>query len=389
MNKPNPYRPGAGLMPVYLAGRTEEIRHAEMLLDALVSGIPTQSVIYSGLRGVGKTVLLNTIEEKAELKGILHVHFEVDAKSDFIVLINNAVKKIARSISAKVLMQDVVQNLLDALKSLVVSFNPGDGTISLSAQEKAFYLSDSLTATLTDVFVSLGEMAKRANVHICFFVDEIQFMKSEELSALIAALHRSNQLGHPIMLVGTGLPKILKSLGDAKSYSERLFEYHTIGSLDDESAKNAITEPARKLGVSYSEEAIEQVLAKTGNYPYFIQQFCKIIWEQADQDEIDAEMVEQTEKEYLRQLDEGFFRVRYERCTDNEKNFIRAMVECGALPCTIANVAKNLGSRVQSVSPVRAQLINKGIIYAVRHSELDFTVPAFDQFLKRELGLDE
>ena len=122
---------------------------------------------------------------------------------------------------------------------------------------------------------------------------------------------------------------------------------------------------------------------------YFIQQFCKIIWGRADQDEIDAEMVEQTEKEYLRQLDEGFFRVRYERCTDNEKNFIRAMVECGTLPCTIANVAKNLGSRVQSVSPVRAQLINKGIIYAVRHSELDFTVPAFDQFLKRELGLAE
>lgn len=237
MIKINPYRPGAGLMPVYVAGRDEDIQNVEQMFDALTLNIPTQSIIFSGLRGVGKTVLINKLQSIAEDKDIFCKHIEIEERNDFISQIAECSQSFLRKVSTKEKFKHLIQKPLEAIKSLVVSFDPGDNTFSLSVQDRALYLSNNLTQSLTDVFTSIGEAAQKAKTPICFFIDEIQYMKDKQLGALIAALHRANQLGYPVMIVGAGLPKIYKMLSDEKSYSERLFVYKQIGSLTDEQSK--------------------------------------------------------------------------------------------------------------------------------------------------------
>ena len=199
MFKVNPYRPGAGLMPTYLAGRDSDIKEMEHLFDALCLKIPTQSVIFSGLRGVGKTVLINKLQEVAEDRQIFCKHIEVEERNDFISQIASCSQAFLRRISVKEKVKSLVQTSLDAIKALVVSFDPNNNSFSLSVQDKELYTSTNLTQSLTDVFTTLGEIASNTDSPICFFIDEIQYMKREELSALIAALHRVNQLGYPIM----------------------------------------------------------------------------------------------------------------------------------------------------------------------------------------------
>ena len=281
---------------------------------------------------------------------------------------------------------NLIKKPLEAIKSLVISFNPNDTTFSLSVQERELYLSNNLTQSLTKVFVTIGEVAQKTNTPICFFIDEIQYMKQEQLSSLIAALHRTNQLGYPIMVIGAGLPKIYKMLSDEKSYSERLFIYNQICSLTFDQSKKAIEEPIKKFNVSYTKEAINKIIEITKGYPFFIQQLCQIIYKNTDTNLIEETDVDCNINEFLKVLDEGFFKSRYERCAESDKKFIFAMVKCGELPCTISNIAYNLGKDVSSISTTRAQLINKGIIYSVRYKELDFTVPEFSGFIKR---LDE
>ena len=208
-------------------------------------------------------------------------------------------------------------------------------------------------------------------------------MKKDELSALISAIHRANQLGYPIMVVGAGLPKIVKMLSDVKSYSERLFAYRTIGSLEKAQAEKAICEPAKTFNVQYSEKAVEKIIEITKGYPFFVQQLCKIVYDAADGNFIDVDDVVRKIDEFFVALDEGFFKARYERCSDLEKTFVFSMVKCESLPCTISNVSKNFGKNGKSISPTRAKLIDKGIIYSTRHGELDFTVPEFSGFIKR------
>lgn len=370
-------------MPTYLAGRDTDIQEMENLFEALCLQIPTQSVIYSGLRGVGKTVLMNRIQTIAEDKNIFCKHIEVEERNDFISQIASCSQAFLRKISVKEKAKMMVQTAMDAIKSLVVSFDPDNKTFSLSVQEKDLYLSTNLTQSLTDVLTTLGELAAKTDSPICFFIDEIQYMRKDELSALIAALHRVNQLGYPIMLVGAGLPKIYGMLSEAQSYSERLFIYKEIGSLRQEQAEDAIRKPAEKLDVSYSDDAVQKILDLTHGYPFFLQQFCQIIFQNATGQVIDREIVENSVQEFFHTLDNGFFRVRYERCTETDKKFIFAMVACNKLPCTVANVAAIMQKNVKAISTTRAQLINKGIIYAVKYKELDFTVPEFSGFIER------
>ena len=383
MFKVNPYRPGAGLMPTYLAGRQSDIAEMENLFDALCLNIPTQSVIFSGLRGVGKTVLINKLQEIAEEKGIFCKHIEVEERNDFISQIASCSQAFLRKISTVEKFKSLIQKPLDAVKALVVSFDPDNKVFSLSLQEKELYTSTNLVQSLTDVFTTLGETAAKTNSPICFFIDEIQYMKKEELSALIAALHRANQLGYPVMLVGAGLPKIYSMLSEAKSYSERLFNYKEIGSLDMDQCRDAICKPAKKLDVSYDEAAVEKIIDITKGYPFFVQQLCQIVFQKKKGNMIDISDVKDSISEFFDILDSGFFKVRYERCTESDKKFIFAMVACNKLPCTISNVAMIMNRQVKSISTARAQLINKGIIYAVKYKELDFTVPEFSGFIKR------
>lgn len=386
MVKANPYRPGAGLMPMYIAGRDEDIQNVEQIFDALKMNIPMQSIIFSGLRGVGKTVLINKLQSIAEEKDIFCKHIEVEERNDFISQIAECTQVFLRKVSAKENFKHLVKKPLDAIKSLVISFNPEDTTFSLSMQERELYISKNLTQSLTDVFTAVGETALKTETPICFFIDEIQYLKQEQLGSLIAALHRSNQLGYPIMIICAGLPKIYKMLTDEKSYSERLFMYKTINSLTIDQAKKAIEEPAKRCGVGYTDAAVQKIIEVTKGYPFFIQQLCQIVFNNVSKEIIDVMDVEDSINEFLRLLDEGFFKSRYERCSETDKKFIFAMVKCGDLPCTISNVAKNLKKEVNSISTTRAQLINKGIIYPVRYKELDFTVPEFSGFIQR---LDE
>jgi len=386
MFKANPYRPGAGLMPMYIAGRDEDIKSVEEMFNALSMNIPTPSIVFSGLRGVGKTVLINKLQSIAEEKDIFCRHIEVEERNDFISQIATCSQAFLRKVSTKEKFKHLIQKPLDAIKSLVVSFDVEDSTFSLSLQERELYKSNSLTQSLTEVFVSIGETAYRTETPICFFVDEIQYTKQKELGSLIAALHRTNQLGYPIMIVGAGLPKIYKMLSEEKSYSERLFVYKEIGSLTYEQSFKAIEEPVKKFGVSYTKEAINDIINITKGYPFFIQQFCQIVYNNVNDKIIQKMDVEKNVDEFFEVLDIGFFRVRYERCSDGEKKFIFAMAKCGELPCTISNIGKQLNKKVRTISPTRAQLINKGIIFSVRHSELDFTVPEFDNYIRR---LDE
>lgn len=383
MFKVNPYRPGAGLMPIYLAGRDEDIDHIEQMFVALTMNVPTQSVIFSGLRGVGKTVLINKLQKIAEEKEIFCKHIEVEERNDFISQIAACSQAFLRKVSTKEKFKNLIQKPLDAIKALVVSFNPNDSTFSLSLQERELYQSTNLIQSLTEVFTAIGETAYKSSTPICFFIDEIQYMKAAELGALIAALHRTNQLGYPIMVVGAGLPKIYKMLSEEKSYSERLFLYKEIGSLTEEQSRKAIEEPAKKFGVSYTAEAVDEIIKMTKGYPFFIQQLCQIVYKETDKTMIETEDIKKNIKEFFDTLDTGFFKVRYERCSDGDKRFLFSMVKCGELPCTISNVAKQLKKKVKAISPTRAQLINKGIIYPVRHSELDFTVPEFSGFIQR------
>lgn len=386
MLKINPYRPGAGLMPSYIAGRDDDIQEVKQIFEALTMEVPARSIIYSGLRGVGKTVLINKLEEIANDYGVLYCHIEVEEKNDFISQIAECSQDFLREISTKEKFMHLIRKPLEAIKSLVISFNPNDTTFSLSIQERELYLSNNLTQSLTKVFVTIGEVAQKAKTPICFFIDEIQYMKQEQLGSLIAALHRTNQLGYPIMVIGAGLPKIYKMLTDEKSYSERLFVYKQIDSLTLEQSEKAIKEPAKKFNVDYTDKAIEKIVGITKGYPFFIQQLCQIVYNNNSKDVIEEIDVEHSMNEFLEVLDEGFFKARYERCAESDKKFIFAMVKCGELPCTISNIADNLGKDVSSISTTRAQLINKGIIYSVRYKELDFTVPEFSGFIQR---LDE
>lgn len=386
MFKVNPYRPGAGLMPVYIAGRDEDIQNVEQMFEALRMNIPTQSIIFSGLRGVGKTVLINKLQGIAEDKDIFCKHIEVEERNDFISQIAECSQAFLRKVSTKEKFKHLVKKPLDAIKSLVVSFNPEDTTFSLSVQERELYVSSNLTQSLTEVFTTIGETALKAETPICFFIDEIQYMKQEQLGSLIAALHRANQLGYPVMIIGAGLPKIYKMLSDEKSYSERLFMYKQIGSLTPEQSKKAIEEPARKFGVEYTDKAVKKITEVTKGYPFFIQQLCQIIYNNTDKVKIEEADVEANVEGFLKILDDGFFKSRYERCAEGDKKFIFAMVKCGELPCTISGIAQNLHKSVSSISTTRAQLISKGIIYPARYKELDFTVPEFSGYIKR---LDE
>lgn len=266
MFKINPYRPGAGLMPGYIAGRDDDIQEVKQIFEALTMGIPVQSIIYSGLRGVGKTVLLNRLEEIANDYGILYSHIEVEEKNDFISKIAECSQDFLREISAKEKFVHLIKKPLEAIKTLVISFNPKDTTFSLEVKDRELYLSNNLTQSLTKVFVTIGEVAQKVKIPICFFIDEIQYMQQEQLGSLIAALHRTNQLGYPIMVIGAGLPKIYKMLSDEKSYSERLFMYKQIGSLTLEQSEKAIKEPAKKFKVDYTDKAVEKIVEITKGY---------------------------------------------------------------------------------------------------------------------------
>ena len=373
------YRFLATVMPGYLAGRDEVIQEGKDSIYSLMHGYPRQPIIYYGLRGVGKTVLLTALNEYAIREGVLTFHFEIQEKvsliNDIILSANQTLSKISKVEKIK----NIFEVAKNSLQSFTLTYTAGENSVSVEMNKKLGEMM--LQSNLVELLLNLGRLAKESNNTIIYFIDEIQYAKQNELEALITAQHRINQERLPITIIGAGLPKILVNVTESKTYAERMFAFVEISSLDYKDAKNAIVNPGKPFNITYTEEALEEIYKITEGYPYFIQQFCYIISKKYK--EIDLNVVNEMKIVFFKELDKSFFKVRFDKCTPKEKEFMFAMVNCGELPCTVANVAHILNKDLKSISPIRARLINKGLIYATRHGEIDFTVPKFDEFLKR------
>ena len=375
----NPYTPGAGVMPGYLAGRDDIIQDGKDSIYSLMNGYPRQPIIYYGLRGVGKTVLLTALKEYAIKEGVLAFHFEIQEKvsliNDIILSANQTLTKISKVEKIK----NIFEVAKNSLQSFTLTYTTGENSISVEMNKKLSEMM--LQSNLVELLLNLGRLAKESKNTIIYFIDEIQYAKQNELEALITAQHRINQERLPITIIAAGPPKILVNMTESKTYAERMFAFIEISSLEYKDAKNAIVNPGKPFDITYTEEALKEIYQITEGYPYFIQQFCYLISKKYK--DIDLNIVNEMKSIFFKELDKSFFKVRFDKCTPREKEFMFAMANCGELPCTVASVAHILNKDLKSISPIRARLINKGLIYATRYGEIDFTVPKFDEFLKR------
>lgn len=380
----NPYRPGAGTSPPALLGRDELIDHFGVTVGRAVAGRPGKSVMPIGLRGVGKTVLLNRFAEIAEHEGLEVGFIEAPESGDFRYLLAARLRRIlygydSQKKSAKVL------KALRVLKTFTLQL-PDGSKIALDVDALAGSAdSGDLSDDVTELFMAAGEAAAERDSGILFAVDEVQYLSDQELAALISAVHRTTQRDLPVVLVGAGLPQLPGLVGDAKSYAERLFEFPMIGSLNDADARAAIEVPAKALDVEFTAEAVTEIIRLAHGYPYFLQEWGYHVWNAALESPISRTLVESVTPDVVRHLDENFFRVRFDRLTPAERKYLRAMAELGPGPHRSGDIAGRLGVRVESVAPRRSALIAKGMIYSPAHGDTAFTVPLFDEFLLRQM----
>jgi len=386
----NPYTPNAGAPPPALVGRDAELEAFEILLERLRRGYAEQSLLITGLRGVGKTVLLGAFESRARAAGWITVAAEITKNEPFGPRMGGLVRRALLQVAPKSTWTDRIRRAAGALRSFSITV-ASDGSIGAGIDiEPLEGTADSgnLSDDLTDILVALGEAAQERETGIAFLLDEVQFLAAVEFEALIAGLHRTVQRQLPITLVGAGLPQLPRLAGEAKSYAERLFTFPRIGRLSAEQAEAALAAPAAALGVRYEPGAIEVIVDYTEGYPYFVQEYGKIVWDLAPEGEpIGREVAEQAQGAVEAKLDESFFRVRAERTTELELRYLRAMAELGPGEHTAGEVAAVLGRRTEQLGPTRARLIDKGLVYTTGHGRGDFTVPQFDRYLRRNYEL--
>jgi hypothetical protein len=386
----NPYTPNAGAPPPALVGRDAELEGFEILLERLVRGYAEQSMLITGLRGVGKTVLLGAFENRARAAGWVTVTAEVTKNELFGARMGSMVRRALFQVAPKASWTDKVRRAAGVLKSFSLTV-ASDGSVSAGIDlDPVEGMADSgnLSDDLTDLLVALGEAAQDRETGVAFLVDEVQFLGAAEFEALIAGLHRTVQRQLPITLVGAGLPQLPRLAGEAKSYAERLFKFPRIGRLSPPEAEAALAEPAADLGVTFAPGAIDVIVDYTEGYPYFIQEYGKIVWDIAPEGEpISRGVAEEAQRSVEAMLDESFFRVRAERTTDLELGYLRAMAELGSGEQTAGDVAVVMGRASEQLGPTRARLIAKGLIYTTGHGRGAFTVPQFDRYMRRNYPL--
>jgi hypothetical protein len=385
----NPYTPNAGARPPALVGRDEELEAFEVLLARLLRGHTEQSMLVSGLRGVGKTVLLTRFGELAREGGWTTVEAEITKNSDIGDRMANLARRALLQLAPRDRWRDRATRAAAVLRSFQLTLRP-DGSVTAGFDiDPAEGLADSgyLDEDLTDVFVALGEAAQEHDSGVVFLVDEVQFLEVSAFEALIAAIHKTVQRQLPITLVGAGLPQLPRLAGEAKSYAERLFKFPEIGRLSDDQARAAIAEPARSLGVEFEPDALDAVIEFTEGYPYFLQEYGNTLWNQIDEPPVTAEDVSLAQAAVEAKLDGGFFRVRVERTSELEQRYLRAMAELGPEPQAAKDVAVLLGRSSQQLGPIRSRLIDKGLLYTPGRGLAAFTVPQFDRFMRRTYAL--
>lgn len=382
----NPYAPGAGTLPPELAGRDEIINKASIALDRIRSGLSARSLLMVGLRGVGKTVLLNRIAKESESRGFVVVSLEVPEKRSLpaalIPPLRTALLKLDRIVATGALAKKALSALGGFVSAMKVKYQDVEFGIDLG-HEHGIADTGDLEHDLSELFVEVGKAAQEKGTAVVLFVDELQYVPQDQFASLITALHKCAQNQLPIALVGAGLPQLVGQSGRAKSYAERLFEFPEIGALRNSEARLALEAPARKLGVSFTEDALVEILKQTQAYPYFLQEWGKHSWQCADDSPITQQDAILATSLAISELDSSFFRVRFDRLTPGEKKYLRAMAELGPGPHRSGEVAHLLNKEVQSVAPTRAKLIAKGMIYSLSHGDNSFTVPLFDGYMKR------
>jgi AAA ATPase domain len=385
----NPYTPNAGAEPLAIVGRDDQLESFDLLLARIEARRTEQSMIITGLRGVGKTVLLGQFRAKALALEWVVVELEVSKhdNTEFRRDMATRLRSALFDLSPKAKWTDRFKHAAAVLKSFSISVDAA-GTWSASLDVEAaegFADHANLTLDLTDLFLAVGEAAAERGRGVVLLFDEIQFLNRQQLEALIEALHKVVQRKLPITLVGAGLPQIAELAGDAKSYAERLFKFPRIGNLSPEDAKAALSRPAQDEGAYYVGAALDEAVSITGGYPYFIQELGYATWTIADGPEITPEDVKTAVPSYEAKLDESFFRVRLDRATELQRAYLRAMAELGPQPQKASDVADLMSRTSQNLAPTRAELINMGLLYTPEHGYAAFTVPHFDSFILRAI----
>jgi hypothetical protein len=383
----NPYTPNAGAEPQAIVGRDDQLEWFDLLLGRIQRGRTEQSMIVTGLRGVGKTVLLGQFRGKALEHDWVVVELEVSKHDDaeFRRAVSARLRSALLELSPRARWTDRFTHAASVLKSFTVSVD-ASGTWSAGldvAAAEGYADHANLAMDLTDVFLALGEAASEKGRGVVLLFDEIQFLSRQQLEAVIQSLHKMVQRKLPITMVGAGLPQIAELAGDAKSYAERLFKFPEIGNLSSDDAKAALWKPAEEEGATFSADALEEAVSITGGYPYFLQELGYAVWTVAVGPEVTLEDVRAAVPAYEAKLDASFFRVRLDRATDLQRAYLRAMAQLGPEAQKASDVADVMGRASTNLGPTRAELINMGLLYTPQHAYAAFTVPHFDRFMLR------
>jgi len=380
----NPFAPGAGSRPPELAGRDEIVKSAQTAITRIVARRAAQSQILLGLRGVGKTVLLNAIQEIAEANHCATSFIEAPESNSLVDLLYPRLFQVLRRLSLREKSKHAAHAGLKALKSFAGAFKVKVGDIEIAVDpEPGSADSGNLEYDLSELFLRVGRAAADAGIGWILLVDEVQYLKSEELAALIVALHQVSQKGLPVLFFGAGLPQLAALAGEAKSYAERLFLYPHVGALDPAAAREAVRGPVEAEHESISQDALDRIAAQTERYPYFLQEWGYQAWNAADASPIDRDDVDAASVAATRRLDQGFFKVRFDRLTPKEREYVIAMATLGKGPYRSSDVADILKLEPNSLGPRRASIIAKGIIYSPAYGDIAFTVPMFEGYLRR------
>ena len=388
----NPYAPGAGTPPPELAGRDDLREMVRVAVERVRRGLPTKSVLMVGLRGVGKTVLLDRMREDAEATGIHTLRVEAPEGRSLPAMLapqlRQTLLRLSRNEQARELAHRALRALSGFAKALKVKY--ADIEVGLDFDPEAGLADNGdLEHDLQALLETVGAAAQSAGTALIMYIDELQYVEEIELAALITALHRCAQRRLPIALVGAGLPQLRGRMGKAKSYAERLFDFPEVGPLPVPAAKTAIVKPASDQGIAYENGAVMQIIDQTKGYPYFLQEWGKHSWNTATASPITAVDVHVASASAIAALDESFFRVRFDRLTPAERKYLRAMADLGAGPHRSGDIADCLERKVTSLGPTRNQLIAKGMIWSPNHGDTAFTVPLFDQFMRRIMPGDD
>ena len=381
----NPFTPGAGTQPPELAGRESILNDATIAIQRANLNKPNQSQMLLGLRGVGKTVLLNKIEEIALNNGHLTIFIEAPEQRPLAVLITPKIAQILRKLSFNEDVKGKVHSALKAVKSFIGSVKLEYAGVAISVDpEPGVADSGDFEADFSELMVIIGETAKAAGKPITILIDEVQYLSEKDLAALIVALHKINQKNLPVLFFGAGLPQVAALSGEAKSYSERLFHYPPVGPLGGDAAMLALKHPIENEDASIQEEALNYILRKTQGYPYFLQEWGFQVWNICETGEITLSDAEEATEKAEQRLDDSFFNARFSRLTPKERQYVIAMANLGSGPLyKSSDVADMLSQPLNSLGPCRSKIIHKGMIYSPSHGDIAFTVPLFNEYLNR------